>query len=131
MKKSILSIIFLIAISTIVFAQEQAPGAKKVRVMEQKYTKGDDSPEIDSEATFDANGNIIEEVKFKDGKIDSKVTYKFDEKGNKISETKTDKTGKIYEIIEYKYNNNLRVEKLEYDGKKKLIKRKVYEYEMR
>lgn len=130
MKKSGFLLVVLALIGSLtVFAQDKAQNVKKVRVMEQKFDKKDSSPELDSEATYDDKGNIIEETKYKNGKVSERISYKYDPQGNKTSETKTDKTGAIIEIIEYKNKGQLRVEKIVYDGKRKMLSKKTYEYE--
>jgi antitoxin component YwqK of YwqJK toxin-antitoxin module len=131
MKKFSFLLVLIFIGSMAVMAQDKAPGVKKVRVMEQKYDQSDNSPEIDMEATYDENGNMTEAVNYKNGKINSKISYKYDSQGNKISETKTDKSGAVVEITEYKYNGTLRTEKVVYDGKKKMLNKKTYEYEMK
>jgi uncharacterized protein YkuJ len=115
-------------ISAVSVAQEKkAP--KKVRVMEQKFDKSDSSPELDSEAILDANGNITEEINYKNGKIAEKTTYKYDANGNKISETRYDKSGNVFETVEYKYEGTLKTEKIVYDAKKKMKNKKTYQYD--
>ena len=59
-----------------------------------------------------------------------KHTYTYDEHGNKISEVEIDAEGKK-DRTEYKYENNLRTEKLEYSEKGRLKKHTTYVYKKR
>ena len=101
---------------------------KSLVVMEEKY----DGPETkiykESETNYDINGNIIEEIEFKDGNFVSHFIYEYDADNNKIKESELDKSGSVIKVSVYKYENGLRVEKSVYDGKGKLKSKKKYNY---
>lgn len=79
---------------------------------------------------FDTRGNLIEEIDYtKEGEVKDRKTYEFDENNNLVKEIKYEPNGNIDEIIEYKYKDGLKTEKLEYDFKGRLIKKKTYIYE--
>ncbi len=97
-------------------------------VHEEKITKGVKTVEIESEEKYDSKGNVIDEVQYKDGKVDKHVVYEYDANNNKIKETELEPSGKIKKVGEFKYVNGVRTEKLTYDAAKKLISRKTYTY---
>lgn len=101
---------------------------KSLVVMEEKY----DGPETkiykESETNYDINGNIIDEIEFKDGNFVSHFIYEYDADNNKIKESELDKSGSVIKVSVYKYENGLRVEKSVYDGKGKLRSKKKYNY---
>jgi hypothetical protein len=82
----------------------------------------------ESETYYDSRGNVIEDIKYKDGKISKHFKYVYDLDDNKIKEEEFDPSGRIIESSEYKYENGLRVEKIVYDEDKKIKTRKVYQY---
>jgi hypothetical protein len=127
---------------------------KSLVVYEQKYDKATGKPVKDSEAKFDTQGNVVEEIEYEDNKISKHVKYDFDDAGKKIKETELDATGKTskiteykyddngkkiketeinssgkpYKIIEYKYDGDLKTEKVVYDGNHKIKSKKTYQY---
>lgn len=115
-----------IAGSMDLFAQE--PLAKSRIVYEEKFEKGQKKTMIDSEEKYDLRGNTIEEIEYKDGKMDKHMQYEYDADNNRIRETELDENGKIKKTAEYKYEKGLRKEKLSYDAGKNLISRKTYNY---
>jgi major membrane immunogen (membrane-anchored lipoprotein) len=82
----------------------------------------------DSETYFDPRGNVLEEINYKQGKVTKHFKYQYDSDDNKIKEEELDPAGRIKESSEYKYENGLRVEKIVYDGNKKIKSRKTYQY---
>lgn len=82
----------------------------------------------ESETYYDEKGNILEEIEYKQGKVDKHFRYKYDQDGNKILEEDYDPSGKLREYSEYKIENGLRVEKLVYGPDKKIRLRKIYQY---
>jgi hypothetical protein len=131
--KKILAIIIVIFLSTSLFGQKKNASknnVKKMIVYEQKFDKNNGKNTIDSEVIFDTNGNIIEEIEYKDGKIDRRVKSEFDPKGTKLKEKEFDSTGKLTKLIEYKYKGDLRIERNVYDKNYKLKSKKTYQYEI-
>jgi hypothetical protein len=82
----------------------------------------------ESETYFDSRGNILEEISYKLGKVNKHFKYQYDSNDNKIREEEFDPSGRIKEYSEYKIENGLRVEKIVYDGNKKIKSRKIYNY---
>jgi hypothetical protein len=128
--KIILMVIAISASSLVVYGQTtNVTGKIKSRIThEEKVDKGVKNTLIDSEEKFDATGNLIEEIDYKEGKLDKHMLYEYDADNNKIKETELDGSGKTKKIAEYKYENGLRKEKLIYDGSKKLLSKKTYTY---
>jgi hypothetical protein len=104
---------------------------KSVTTYEQKYLKGAAGKNlIESVVRYDQSGNVVEETDYKAGKVDKHMIYQYDQDNNKVSETELDATGKKIKFTEYKYNsNNLRTEKIVYDGNNQVLSRKTYKYE--
>ncbi|MCB8999001.1 MAG: hypothetical protein H6540_02885 [Bacteroidales bacterium] len=126
---SLASVILISSFCTISYAQTNSAAKPKSRTAyEEKTVKGVKSTEIDSEEKYDALGNIVDEIDYKDGKINKHYVYEYDTRGNKIKETELDTSGKTKKVSEYKYENGLKTEKLVYDSAKKLISRKTYTY---
>lgn len=124
------SVLVLLLNFTVVLAQNSNSNAvlKSKVVHEEKIVKGVKSVEIESEEKYDSKGNVIDEVQYKDGKVDKHIVYEYDENNNKIKETELEPSGKIKKVGEFKYVNGVRTEKLTYDAAKKLISRKTYTY---
>lgn len=78
---------------------------------------------------YDAEGNLIEEIKYyPDKSIKSHVCWTYNKNNNKFTEIHYDKNDKIIKKTEYQYNEGLRTSKKEYDEKGKLTEWKTYEY---
>ena len=110
---------------------QQAPVAPKVKtviVYEEKFDKLVSKKLKESETTYDANGNILEDIQYKEGKEDKHFKYQYDANNNKIRETEFDPSGNISEYSEYKYDRNLRVEKTVFTPQGKMTLKKVYIY---
>jgi hypothetical protein len=82
----------------------------------------------DSETYYDAKGNILEEITYKQGKISKHFKYQYDADDNKIKEEEFDASGRRIESSEYKIENGFRTEKNVYDANKKLKSKKTYVY---
>jgi hypothetical protein len=102
---------------------------KSVVVTEQKFDGSASRTYKDSETYYDKKGNVIEEILYKEGKVDSHFKYQYDANGNKTKEIEINADGKIKKITEYKYEGNLRVEKVVTDDKAKVKSKKTYKYE--
>ena len=67
---------------------------------------------------YDEKGNNIEENNHdSDGRLNSKTTYKYDEKGNNIEENNYDSDGRLGKNYTYKYEydkNNNWTQRIEY-----------------
>jgi antitoxin component YwqK of YwqJK toxin-antitoxin module len=110
---------------------QQKPTDKKVKsiiVSQEKYDMLVTRKYKDTEQYFDARGNLIEDITYKQGKISKHFKYQYDSDDNKIREEEFDPSGRLIESSEYKYENGLRTEKYVYDANKKLKSKKTYQY---
>jgi len=106
-----------------------APKIKSVTITEESHVKGNKKTMKDSEEKFDINGNLIEELNYKNGVFDNHTSYEYDSKNNKVKETEFDKSGNVTKVTITKYDGNgLKAEKSVYDGKGALKSRKSYKY---
>ena len=101
---------------------------KSIIVLEEKNDMLIKKQFKESETYFDSRGNILEEINYKQGKVSKHFKYQYDSDDNKIGEEEFDPSGKIKEYSEYKIENGLRVEKIVYDGNKKIKSKKIYNY---
>jgi antitoxin component YwqK of YwqJK toxin-antitoxin module len=130
MKSSISFAFFVFSILALNFSNISAQNTQKPISREshvEKTTDGKKSVSLDSEEKYDAKGNVIEEIEYKDGKIDKHMVYEYDSNNFRIKETEMDGS-KPKKISEIKYENGLRKEKLTYDLNKKLLSKKTYTY---
>jgi hypothetical protein len=128
--KTILLIILVLGLN--LPAQCQKTGSKdkikSIIVLEEKDDLLIKKQFKDSETYFDSRGNILEEIDYKQGKVNKHFKYQYDSDNNKIREEEFDPSGRIKESSEYKIENGLRVEKIVYDSNKKIKSRKIYNY---
>lgn len=101
---------------------------KSITVLEEKGNTLVKKQNKESETYYDIKGNVIEEIKYKDGKQTKHFKYQYDNDGNKIKEEELNISEEVIESSEYKYENGLRVEKIVYYDNKKMKSRKVYKY---
>jgi len=107
---------------------ESKPKVKSLIVLEEKYDQLVRKQYKESETYYDEHGNILEEITYKQGKIDKHFKYQYDADDNKIREEEYDPAGKLIEYSEYRIENGLRVEKVVYEPNKKPKTRKLYQY---
>lgn len=128
--KSLLLIIIISGISMSAICQK--PGLnnkiKSVVVSEEKYDMLIKKQYKESETQYDSQGNVLESITYKLGKVDKHFKYQYDPDNNKIKEEEFDAAGRIKETSEYKYENGLRSEKVVFDANKKLKSKKTYIY---
>ncbi|HRW86217.1 MAG TPA: hypothetical protein P5180_12360 [Bacteroidales bacterium] len=130
-KKFVMLIIVLVSAGTIsLYAQQNQglPRLKTVTVYEEKFDKLLSHKYKESETTYDERGNILEDIQYKEGKVDKHFRFQYDDNNNKIKETELDASGQIIEYSEYRFENNLRVEKWIYDPRGRLKTHKEYVY---
>ena len=101
---------------------------KSIIITEEKYDVLVKKQYKESETYYDLRGNVIEEITYKEGKLNKHFKYQYDSDDNKIKEEEFDPSGRIIEYSEYKIENGLRVEKIVYDGNKKIKSKKLYQY---
>lgn len=130
-------IIILIAAANIshIAAQSKAEraqsGITKEVITEQDYEKGKPSgkEKIVSELVYDAQGRLVTEAEYNEGKLDNTITMVYDAEGKKTKEIVKNQAGKITKTIEYKYLNGLRSERITYDADGTIKTKKLYKYE--
>jgi hypothetical protein len=124
----LMTVYLFTAVSVSAQQNPATPKVKTVVVYEEKFDKIVSKKLKESETTYDVNGNILEDIQYKEGKVDKHFKYQYDANNNKIKETEYDPSGKIAEYSEYKYDKNLRVEKTVYDPQGKITLKKAYIY---
>jgi YD repeat-containing protein len=135
--KQILGILFIILVSFNSFGQDKkeilASGIQVKRSYSLDVANGDKEPAIEKEEFYNFRGDMVEIKEYSDqGKtINNWVKYKYDAQGNLIEEQELTSKGEQKERFEYKYENGLKTEKLYYDNKNRLSKKKIYKYELR
>ncbi|MFC2089223.1 hypothetical protein ACFLT1_00495 [Bacteroidota bacterium] len=99
-------------------------------VQEYFIAEGQKEPVVELIEVFDKNGNTIELKEYNsEGELKNWYVYVYDENDNKIEEKLFDQKGKVLERTVWIYKDDLVVEKLYYDHKDRLVKRKEYKYE--
>ncbi len=132
--RHILILLIALCFSPILSAQSSSKvekrGITKRSITEISYENGANEEIIEEEKWFDEEGNVIE-LKERDnkGKLKNWVKYTYTKKNDVETELYLNANGKLLEKIEYRYEDGLRTEKLYYDGKERLVKKKVYAYE--
>jgi hypothetical protein len=125
-------LVIILALSAGLSAKSQTPEAKSkiksIVVVEEKFDMLIKKQYKESETYYDSKGNVIEEISYKQGKINKHFKYQYDSDNNKIKEQEFDPSGKIIESSEYKIENGRRVEKMVYDGNNKIKSKKTYQY---
>jgi len=124
-----LAILLIISTSDI-YSQEKTKDqkVKHLTVTEEKHDGRLVTTNTESETSYDINGNIIEQILYKGGEVDTHFKYEYDANDNKIKEIEYTKKGAIDKISEYKIQNGQRVEKAVYDSRKNLLLKKTYKY---
>jgi len=126
--KILISAILLFMCFSAFCQEENKPKIKSLVVLEERSDVLLKKPVKESETYYDQKGNIIEEIEYKQGKVDRHFKYQYDEDGNKVLEEDYDPSGKLREYSVYKIENGLRVEKTVFDAGKKIKLRKIYQY---
>ena len=87
-------------------------------------------PVVEQVKYFDRSGRLLEEKEFnRKGDVRKWERFEYDSLGNVTAFITMDEKGALVERIEYRYREDLVTEKLYYDARDRLYKRKVYEYE--
>jgi len=101
-------------------------------VYEYFVEEGMDEPVVESVERYNERGDLLEIKEFNSkGEVKRWEKYDYDERGHQVEEVYLDGKGKVQRTEKSVYSVGLRVEKLYYNNKDKLYKRKVYEYEYR
>jgi len=122
--------LLLVSGTSNIYSQEKTKDqkVKHVTVTEEKHDGKLVTTNTESETSYDVNGNIIEQILYKGGEVDTHFKYEYDSNNNKIKEIEYTKKGAVDKISEYKIQNGQRVEKTVYDSKKNLLLKKTYKY---
>lgn len=128
--RCILLLILIISLNATLNAQQKEPDKKikSIIVYQEKYDMLVSRKYKDTEQYFDARGNLIEDITYKQGKVTRHFKYQYDTADRKIKEEEFEPSGRLKESSEYKYENGLRTEKYVYDSNKKLKSKKTYQY---
>ena len=108
-------------------------GIEVKRFFEQNIQDGEKEMYLEKEEFYNFRGDLVQIKEYSDrGKrIDEWYKYTYDNDGNLIVELELDYKGRQKEKIVYEYQNGLKIEKLTYDEKDRLVKKKKYEYQFR
>jgi len=126
---------FMLLAGTILGQSTEIIKEKKIAsqsIYEYFVEEGIDEPLLESYEKYDTEGKVLE-IKELNSKGEVKLWQKFvyDEAGNVVEEIFFDGKGRLESKEKSVYSDGLRIEKLYYNKKDKLVKRKVYEYEFR
>jgi hypothetical protein len=130
-KMTLLWLALLLVLGTSnIYSQEKTKDhkVKRVTVTEEKHDGRVVTTNIESETSYDISGNIIEQIMYKGGEVDTHFRYEYDTNNNKIKEIEYTKKGAVDKISEYKIQNGQRVEKTVYDNRKNMLLKKTYQY---
>ncbi len=80
---------------------------KKVYVLAEASRDGKISYDssLASYASYDRNGNILENALYREGSLVTRLTCKYDKRGHKIDNTAYDAAGMVHDRTTYKYND--------------------------
>jgi hypothetical protein len=135
MKFNAILIVFFLFSAATSFAQNQKTivqkGIEVKKFWEQNLADGDKQPYLEKEEHYNAKGELIEIKEFseKGRKLKYWYKYKYNNEGELTEEKTLGSKGEQIERIAYKYENGLRVERLTYDAKDRISKKKTYEYQ--
>lgn len=104
---------------------------KCITVLNEDYEDNKGKSVKESINCFDELGNNKEEIEFdKKGAEKKHILYEYNGQGKKVKETYIKPNGTKEKIIEYKYQDSLRTERIVYlpNGKVKSKKKYIYEY---
>lgn len=129
-KSNLLVFTLLLVIPICIFAQNEpkSPKVKSIIVFDEEFSKDSKGSLRDSETYYDISGNVIEEKEYKNGEFKSHLKNEYDSNNNKTKISEFDSSGKLIKSTVYKYEKNLKTEKLVYDSKSKLLSKKTYSY---
>lgn len=103
-----------------------------IRTLEQDIDQGEKNLLVEKEEFFDDNGELIELKEYDEkGRIKKWEQYRYSTEGKLIEERFLDYKGETEKRIEHIFENGLKVEKLYYDDRNRLYKKKRYEVEFR
>lgn len=119
------------------YAQDKKDVIEKGIQVKRNYgldlANGDKEPSLEKEEFYNFRGDLVEVKNYTDnGKtLTDWIKYKYDTQGNLIEEQALNPKGDQKERFEYKFEDGLKTEKLFYDNKNRLTKKKIFKYELR
>lgn len=134
MKLRKLYIIVLAAFCTVLLHAQSPKEVKKHnistrKVVEIEVERGTNARTIEEYEAFDLEGNVVEKKDYNsDGELKDWVKFDYNEDNEVVKEIYLDEKGKVIESIVFVFKDGLKREKLYYDSKNRLVKKKVYEY---
>jgi YD repeat-containing protein len=135
--KQLLITLSLIIVTLISYGQDKKDVIEKGIQVKRNYeldiANGDKEPSLEKEEFYNFRGDLVEVKSYTDnGKtLNDWTKYKYDTQGNLIEEQALNPKGDQKERFEYKYEDGLKTEKLFYDNKNRLTKKKIFKYELR
>jgi hypothetical protein len=125
-----LSALFLLLSVNQLYSQQKPdqPKVKSITVYDEKFDNLISKKIKESEVTYDAHGNILEEIEYSGNKVTRHFQYQYDSSDNKIKEIEFDAAGKVSKTSEYKFDKGLRTQKTIYGPDGKLRTKKTYVY---
>jgi hypothetical protein len=108
-------------------------GIEVKRTYDISIKDGDKERYLDKEEFFNAKGELVEDKEYseKGKKVKYWYKYKYDAAGNVVEMLELDANGGIVKKTAYKFEGMLKKERLEYDGKGRLLTKRDYEYTIR
>jgi hypothetical protein len=104
-------------------------GIEKITVYEYFIEEGRKEAVVESMEVFNEEGDRIEIQEFNSsGEVKRWEKYSYNEDGKVLEEQYLDEKGKVIRTEKSVYKDGLKVEKLFYNERNKLFKRKVIEY---
>lgn len=127
-------LIYFMVVTTFLLQAQSAKKVKEYKIttkqtIEIEVERGTKARTIEEFEAFNADGNIIEYRDYNsDGKLKSWIKYEYNADEEIIKEVYLNEKGNLIESIEYIFKDGLKTEKLYFDSKHRLVKKKVYEY---
>ena len=105
-------------------------GITVIKSYEQDIDQGEKELLLEKEEYFNSKGQLVElkEVSEK-GRVKKWEKYVYTDDGEIAEEIILDFRGDVDKRIEYKYENGLRTQKLYFDSKNRMYKKRQYEYQ--
>ena len=131
----LLTYVFLITAGPVMGQSTKIIKEKKIAtltVQEYFIDEGMDEPVVESIERYNERGDLVEIQEFNSrGEVKLWEKYAYDNEGRVVEEIFLDAKGRIERTEKSIYSDGLKIEKLYYNNRDKLYKRKVYEYEYR
>jgi hypothetical protein len=132
-KKTVILLSILTCIASVASAQKKKiiseRNVHQVVTYKYDYKSGKEKKTIESETIYNDSGNITEKKEYdSEGKLKEHIKRTYDDYGNLIKEITYDANDKLIKTEEYKYDEDLVIEKATYDANGKIKSKKTYTY---